>query len=577
MKIFTTTDNAQGQLDASINASDLVIVLGSGEGDLLPNTINGSATSSGDKNTLNSTGILALGVSVGDLIENVTDGSVATIKSVSTNSIVTTDLRGGSGNTWDNTDVWAINRFVVTLEKRTTNASGVVTVTAREKVLIEDRALASDNLNVNSSGRGFDGSSAQSFSATDYCVLHSISLHHENLKEFIGEQSQIVKDLQDNKADTSLVQALLDARSWKDKVKVASTGDLDLSNEVEDGDTIDGVVIATDDRVLIKDQSTDSENGIYIVQASGAAVRAADFNTSDEATSAAVSVTEGTLNADTSWFCTSDEPIIDTDPIVFIKLHPVPLVISKTLTAGESVDGTTTPQAVYISDGTGGRTVGRYYKADANDATNTDASKFFGFAKESKTAGETDVIFYTNIVDGFTGLTVGADYFLSDTAGAIATTPGTIEVKIGRAISATEIQIKDTTSSFSGGVTTEVSSTTQNVDNTFECGFRPNVIEIGFELEGKDNGAATYSAGTATYQGTTIKSNFYLYKNHTATNDLIVDIEATNPTVGASGGLYMIVTLSILSISDTNFVVRTSFSENGGASFTAKFTAKAFK
>jgi hypothetical protein len=111
-----------------------------------------------------------------------------------------------------------------------------------------------------------------------------------------------------------------------------------------------------------------------------------------------------------------------------------------TRTAGEDVDGSTTPQAVYVSDGTGGRTSGRYYHADANDGTNTDAINCWGFVKGNTTTGNDDDIITNGIVDGFSGLTVGELYYLSDTAGAITTTPSSTNVQpLGRAYSATEL------------------------------------------------------------------------------------------------------------------------------------------
>ena len=52
-------------------------------------------------------------------------------------------------------------------------------------------------------------------------------------------------------------------------VRVASTGALTLASDVENGDTIDGIVIATGNRVLLKNQASGIENGVYIVKASG--------------------------------------------------------------------------------------------------------------------------------------------------------------------------------------------------------------------------------------------------------------------------------------------------------------------
>ena len=73
----------------------------------------------------------------------------------------------------------------------------------------------------------------------------------------------------------------------------------------ENNDTLDGVTLATGDRVLLKDQSTGSENGIYVVQASGAAARASDFQSGDVSSLAFVFVEEGTSNAQNGFILTN--------------------------------------------------------------------------------------------------------------------------------------------------------------------------------------------------------------------------------------------------------------------------------
>lgn len=92
--------------------------------------------------------------------------------------------------------------------------------------------------------------------------------------------------------------------------RVATTAPVLLASGLENGDTIDGVVLATGDRVLVKDQSTASENGIYVVQASGAAVRADDFDTSGKVTAGAFTfITEGTTNGDQGFVLTTNDTI----------------------------------------------------------------------------------------------------------------------------------------------------------------------------------------------------------------------------------------------------------------------------
>ena len=97
-------------------------------------------------------------------------------------------------------------------------------------------------------------------------------------------------------------QAAASGIKWKDSARVATTANITLSGE----QTIDGISAVTDDRVLVKDQTTASENGVYLV-ASGAWTRALPLDTWDEFPSATLAVEEGTANADTAWICTVDQ------------------------------------------------------------------------------------------------------------------------------------------------------------------------------------------------------------------------------------------------------------------------------
>lgn len=108
-------------------------------------------------------------------------------------------------------------------------------------------------------------------------------------------------------ANKSYVDAARTGLDVKASVRAATTGNLSLTTDLENGDTVDGVTLATGDRVLVKDQTTGSENGIYVVQASGAAVRATDADGSAEVTPGMFTfVEEGTVNADSGWVMTNN-------------------------------------------------------------------------------------------------------------------------------------------------------------------------------------------------------------------------------------------------------------------------------
>lgn len=117
------------------------------------------------------------------------------------------------------------------------------------------------------------------------------------------------------------VAAATAARIWKQTVRAASTGDVTIASALENGDTLDGVTLATGDRVLLKDQSTPRSNGIYVVQASGSAVRATDADSSDEICGMMVLVREGTVNADRVFVCTNNSGItVGTTAITIVSL-----------------------------------------------------------------------------------------------------------------------------------------------------------------------------------------------------------------------------------------------------------------
>lgn len=105
-----------------------------------------------------------------------------------------------------------------------------------------------------------------------------------------------------------------------ESVVAATTTNVDLATALENGDTLDGVTLATGNRILVKNQTTTSENGIYVVQASGQPVRATDFDTATEVDSGDfVFVYSGTVNASTGWVQTNRPATIGTDPIAFTQ------------------------------------------------------------------------------------------------------------------------------------------------------------------------------------------------------------------------------------------------------------------
>lgn len=82
---------------------------------------------------------------------------------------------------------------------------------------------------------------------------------------------------------------------------------------------MDGITLATADRILIKDQATQTENGIYTVNASGAPTRATDADSTAELAAATVFVLSGTVNADKAFTQTTDAVTIGSSNVVFVQ------------------------------------------------------------------------------------------------------------------------------------------------------------------------------------------------------------------------------------------------------------------
>jgi hypothetical protein len=88
--------------------------------------------------------------------------------------------------------------------------------------------------------------------------------------------------------------------------EAATTANINLTTDLENGDTLDGVTLVTGDRVLVKDQSDATANGLYIVVASGAASRDPQFDTIAELSGQMIVVNQGTANDNKIFLCTTD-------------------------------------------------------------------------------------------------------------------------------------------------------------------------------------------------------------------------------------------------------------------------------
>jgi len=129
-------------------------------------------------------------------------------------------------------------------------------------------------------------------------------------------------------ATKAYVDSTSEGLDVKQSCKVATTANITLSGT----QTIDGVAVSADERVLVKDQSTASENGIYLCKASSW-VRSDDLATGANAAGAFTFVEQGSTNADIGFVCTTDTATVGTNNLSFSTFSS-----SGNVTAGNGLD-----------------------------------------------------------------------------------------------------------------------------------------------------------------------------------------------------------------------------------------------
>jgi len=119
-----------------------------------------------------------------------------------------------------------------------------------------------------------------------------------------------------NTATDTGLDAMFKALTFKRAADVATTANLTLATGLVAGQTVDGITLTSGMRALVKDQTTASENGVYIV-GTGAPTRATDFDESSEIAGAFVPVLQGTAGAMKLYQCTSVGVTVGTGNIAF--------------------------------------------------------------------------------------------------------------------------------------------------------------------------------------------------------------------------------------------------------------------
>ena len=165
-------------------------------------------------------------------------------------------------------------------------------------------------------------------------------------------------------------------------VRAATTANIDLTQDLQNGDTLDSITLATNDKILVKNQTNQTQNGIYVVVASGTASRDTDFDTVDELAVQMIIVKDGSNNADRFHLCTTDSGTIGSANITFTQVTPsgggtvTQIIASTGLTGGTitttgtiAVDVGTTASKIVQLDGSA-----RLPAVDGSQLTNLPAT-----------------------------------------------------------------------------------------------------------------------------------------------------------------------------------------------------------
>jgi len=177
--------------------------------------------------------------------------------------------------------------------------------------------------------------------AIDATKIHDGAVSNAEFAYVNGVTSAIQTQI-DAKAATTYVDNAVAGLRTRIIAECASTANVVISSALEAGDVIDGVTLVEGDRVLLKNQSTASQNGLYLAVASGAgaASRDPEHDTIAELSGGMVITNQGTANDNKIFLCTTDtDATLGSTSITYTTITPQNVGSVTSITAGTGLSG----------------------------------------------------------------------------------------------------------------------------------------------------------------------------------------------------------------------------------------------
>ena len=321
-------------------------------------------------------------------------------------------------------------------------------------------------------------------------------------------------------ATKGYVDSLITGLSWKDAVRVATTGNITLSGT----QTIDGISVVAGDRVFVRAQTTATENGVYIV-AAGAWTRSTDMDAGSEILGSALFVKAGgTTFGNTQWTNSNSGSItIGSTNITFVQIAG-----GGVYTNGTGISLTGNVFSLALSNGNGTTASGSHVDLGGTTTGNV------------LVTGANDIVFEQIVAPGFSSkLNISTSASLTNSLGMAMTfvksslLASAIYVDDNVTLKTLGRIVFDTTNSGSpyiifSGIPFFASSYVQNDDTQYKVA----VFDSGFRMWNNTKGvfsnrAQTYTAGAQ-----------QVFQNSATTNGLRLPTGTSDPSSPGDGDIY---------------------------------------